>query len=385
MLSFSHARGVRSRALAACILAVAMSAGVASPAQAFFRFGGVNSATETTLRSTRDAVRDVRTGVDGTTRAVQEVRGEVRDLGNRLIQALRLATGESSAYADRQIEAQRRFTDAAQQNDSERLRQEFRARAESGEFDPSPNICLLAGMFRGGGGATAGSIGTNATQAAMSATSGADPAVRQGGAALARAVLDQREQLQGRMGVQDPTVDPAAILMNPTIDAEGENEAALVALMRNMIDPMPPRPVTTMEAMTPEGVMRAHRRTVQETRNNASREVLAMLANMRTPVQPIGSGSGSFRAYLDDIANYNRPIPSGGVISELQAIDIRTLRHYAPRPEVFHARASMSDRGLLQELLDAMSISNRIAFLQLELDTRRAAVETQILSVLNND
>lgn len=358
---------------------------VPTPAAAFFGFGGVNQATETTLRGTRESVRDVRRGVDGTTRAVQEVRREVRDLGDRLIQAMRLSTGESSAYADRQIEAQRRFMDASQLNEAERLRQEFRARAESGDFDPSPNICLLAGMFRGGGGGTAGTMGTSATQAAMSATSGADPAVRQGGAALARAVLNAREEFQGRMGVQDPTVDPAAILMNPTMEAGGDNEQALVALMRNMIDPSPPRPVTQVEANTPEGVVRAHRRTIQETRNNASREVLSMLANMRTPVQPIGSGSGSFRAYLEDIANYNRPIPSGNVISELQALDIRTLRHYAPRPEVFHARATLSERGLLQEVLDALSIGNRIAFLQLELDSRRAAVETQVLSVLNND
>lgn len=349
-----------------------------SPAEAW-------RATEPTLRSTRNAVRDVQRSVERNNRSTQEVRQEVRELGNRLIEALRLSTGEGSAYADKQIEAQRRFMDAAEQNQSERLRQEFRARAESGDFDPSPGICLLAGMFRGNQGTGPGTVGTATSAAAVSATSGSDAAVRAGGAALGRSIMDQREAMRGRMGVADPAVDPAAILMNPTIASSSQDQEALVALMRNMIDPLPPRPVTATEIMTPEGVIRAHERTVQETRNNTSREVVSMLANMRSPVQPINSATGgSFQAYLDDIANYNRPIPSDGVISELQAIDIRTLRHYSPRPEVFQQRAALSERGLLQELLDAVSIGNRIAFLQLELDSRRAAVETQILSALNN-
>ena len=343
-------------------------------------------ASEPTLRSTRNAVRNVQRSVERNNRSTQEVRQEVRELGNRLIEALRLSTGESSAFADKQIEAQRRFMDAAEQNQSERMRQEFRARAESGEYDPSPAICLLAGMFRGEGSAGPGTIGTNASAAAISATSGDDPAVRAGSVALGRSILDKREEVRGSLGVADPAVDPAGILMNPTIAVTSQDEEALVALMRNMIDPLPPRPVTANEINTPEGMVRAHRRTVQETRNNTSRETLSMLANMRSPVQPISSPTGgSFEAYIDDIANYNRPIPSDGMISELQAIDIRTLRHYSPRPEVFQERATLSERGLLQELLDAVSIGNRIAFLQLELDSRRAAVDTQILSALNND
>lgn len=347
--------------------------------------GGLNRATETTLRSTREAVRNVGRSVDRTTTAVRETRQEVRETGDRIIAALRLFAGETSAYSDKQIESTRRFMDASEQNSSERLREEFRARAESGDFDPSPNICLLAGLYRGGSSGSP-SLGTISTQAAASAASGADPAVRQGGAALARSIIDRRAELQNLMGVQDPTVDPAAILMHPTVSNEGQDSEALEMLMRNMIDPIPPRPVTTAEMLTPEGIIRSHRRTIQETRNNASREVLSMLTNMRTPVQPLGDtgGGGSFRAYLDDIANYNRPVPDGN-ISELQALDIRTLRHYSPKPEIFQARAALSERGLLQEVLDALSISNRLAYISLELDSRRAAVETQVLSTLNNN
>lgn len=376
-MSLKKTLNVTRVALLSASLACAVSV-IPTPAEAW-------RATEPTLRSTRTAVRDVQRSVERNNRSTQEVRQEVRELGNRLIEALRLSTGESSAFADKQIEAQRRFMDASEQNQSERLRQEFRARAESGDFDPSPAICLLAGMFRSGGTGP-GTIGTQASASAVSRTSGSDPAVQAGGATLARAVIDRRAQMRGRMGVDDPAADPAAILMNPTIASTSADMEALEVLMQNLIDPLPPRPVTASEAMTPEGVVRAHRRTVQETRNNTSREVLSMLANMRSPVQTISSPTGgSFQAYIDDIANYNRPIPSDGMISELQAIDIRTLRHYAPRPEVFAERATLSERGLLQELLDAVSIGNRIAFLQLELDSRRAAVETQILSTLNNN
>jgi len=359
---------------------------IPEPAEAFFGGSTAHLARETTMRSTRNAVRDVRREQERTTRAVRETRQEVRDTGDRIIEALRLHAAEGSAYADKQIEAQRRFMDAAEINESERLRQEFRARAESGDFDPSPAICLLAGLFRGGGGAAVGTIGTQTAQAAVSQTSGADPAVRQGSTALARSVLDRRDQMRGRLGVQDPTVDPGAILINPTIGSSGEDQEALTMLMRNLIDPAPPRPVTSAEIMTPEGTMRAFQRSIQETRNNASREVAAMLVNMRTPVQPLGDagGGGTFRAYLDDIANYNRPLPAGDMISELQALDIRTLRHYAPKPEVFQERAAMSDKGLLQEMLDAISITNRLLYVSLELDSRRAMVETQILSTLNN-
>lgn len=343
-------------------------------------------ATEATLRSTRGAVRDVRDAVRDVEREVRSVEAEIQATGEKIIQALRLATGESSSYADKQIEAMRRFADAGQQNDSERLRQEFRAKAEGGEFDPSPSICLLAGLFRGEGASGPGSIGTQATQRVALAASGGDPAVLAGGTTLARAVMDRRAASLGLMGVEDPTVDPAAILMNPTIQADGENAPAFDQLLQNMIDPNPPRPILESEMATPEGVVRAKRRSIQETRNNANREVIAMLANMRSPVQPIdGEEGGSFQSYIDDISNYNRPIPEDGMISELQALDIRTLRYYAPNPEVFQARAAMSEKGLLQELLDAVSINNRLLFIQLELDSRRAAVETQMLSIMNND
>src|SRR5690606_37964043 len=81
--------------------------------------------TNSILRGSRDAQRQTRDGVN-------DLRQEVRESTNRLIAALRSHSGEQSSYQDKQIEARRRIEDAAQQNASQRLREEFRARAESG-------------------------------------------------------------------------------------------------------------------------------------------------------------------------------------------------------------------------------------------------------------
>ncbi len=336
-------------------------------------------AKEWTLQRTRSAIRDNQKSIEQTRDAVNEVREEVRDSTDRLIEALRGHSGEQSAYQDKQIEANRRIVDAAQLNDSTRLRQQFRAAAESGDNDPAPDLCLVSGLYRGTGADAEPAKGSVLTAAARADASGVDPAVREGGAALHRGITDDRERYANAMGYSDPTVDPAVILEQATLPASTpEDEAAIRRLVRNMTDPMPPRPVTSDEIRTPEGRRSAALRTIQQTRAAAGQELISMLMNMRTPVGP----TEPFMPLIEDIANYNRPV--GDQISELQSIDIRTLRYYAPKPEVFAERAAMSDKALLQSILDSVSIGNRIAYMQLELDSRRAAVETQILSSLAN-
>lgn len=377
---------IRTLLLSATVFSTGMTAHPFA-AWAFFGGGGFNRATETTLKDVRNKVRETRDAVRDTKKAVNEVRQEVRESTDRIIAALRMHAGENSAYQDKQIEANRRITDAAQQNDTQRLRQEFRAKAESGEFDPSPDICLLAGLFRGNGGsAPAPARGSTMVGTASALSSGADPAVRAGGTVMSRSVVDDRIAFAGLLGSPDPTTDPGVFLENPSlpeISPGSEEDQAMSRLVRNLVDPLPPRPVTDQEMRTPEGVARAAEQTVHATRSAAIGEVVSMVLNMKDLVQPVTAEG--FQAYKDDIANYNRPWPGvGKKISELQAIDIRTLRYYAPKPELFHKRATYTERQLLQELLDAVSIQNRIAYMQLELDTRTAIVNSQILSALNN-
>ncbi|MCW3782559.1 hypothetical protein [Defluviimonas salinarum] len=329
-------------------------------------------ATEATLQSTRNRVTETRDAVRAAERAIN-------DGTDRLIAALKGHSGEQSAYQDKQIEANRRITDAAEQNATTRLRQEFRARAESGEFDPSPDSCLLAGAYRNGGGSGALRGSTTVAEARVQ-NDGGDPAVREGGTRFARSVVDDQIELaKGMGGFAEPTVNPAAILQNPTLTIEtDEDRRAANRLVRNMTDPFPPRPVTEEELRTPEGVARAAARAVQKTRANAGLEAIAMVMNMKTEVGP----ATPWQPYIDDISNYNRPV--GDQVSELQTLDFRTLRHYAPKPEVFHKRSALSEKQLLQEILDVMSVNTRLAYLQLELDSRTAIVQTQILSTLAN-
>lgn len=322
-------------------------------------------AQESTLRSTRSAVRDV--------------REEVQRQGEAIIEALRKHAGEGSSYADKQIEAMKRFEDGAQQNAVQRQKDAIRAEAESGKFDPSPVSCLLAGLFGGGGGGGGGSAelgqGSAAARSVSGAMSGNDQAVLKGGTELAASVVQSVRPFQGRA---DGTVDPAIILENPTLDmSDAETAEVVERMMRNGINSTPEKPVTTEEMRTPEGVARAAKLQETSTRNNAALEVLAMVLNMKKPLV----SSSTYQAYIDESA-YNRAVPD--MISELQGIDIRTVRFYAPNQKAVKDRQNMTDRALLMELVDLMSINTRIAYLSLEMQSRQAVVDAFTLAKLND-
>ncbi|MCY4260002.1 MAG: hypothetical protein OXC91_07035, partial [Rhodobacteraceae bacterium] len=65
-----------------------------------------------------------------------------------IIRGLRAQTRQLSDFLDRQVEADRRMADATAQIDTQRLREEIRARAESGAFDPSPDSCLQYDLLK---------------------------------------------------------------------------------------------------------------------------------------------------------------------------------------------------------------------------------------------
>lgn len=333
-------------------------------------------ASEGTLRGVRNASNQTRDGINA-------MRGDLVDGINRWIAALMQSTGENSAYTDKAIEAQKRLMDAAEMNQTNRMRQEFRAKAESGAFDPDPGICLIAGLFGGGDAPpeTTKSLGTTLASSAAAKASGADPAVVAGGTTLAKSIDDDRKKMTEALGVPDPTANPAILVINPTIASSTDPtaSAAIERLIRNMTDPNPPKPVTAAEAETPEGKGRAAKRAIQLTRAYTGQEAIAMVINMRSEV---GEVNDEWKAYVDDIAGYNRPV--GNMMSELQGIDIRTLRYYAPSENMIDQRNTASEKALMQQMVDQQAIANRIAYLQLELDSRRALVETQILSTLAN-
>lgn len=335
-------------------------------------------AKEWTLKKTNGILSDIRKSQNNT-------RKEVRESADRIIAALKLQTGEQSAHFDKQIEAQKRVTDAAQQNDSIRLRQQFRAQAESGKEDPSADLCLIASLFKGYGGAGTPSgskaVGSAGALKNRDQTDGADPAVAEGGTALAKSIVDASLKYKGRMGSKDPTTDPRLLVDQPTSPAKDEvDQEALDRLMRNMTNPFPDKPVSPAAMMTAEGQALAAAKKIQDVRASTGSELIATIRNMRQPKGPV---TDQWKAWKDGIEGYNNPL--GDQISELQGLDIRTLYYYAPTTENLSGpsgRQNKSQKALMQDMIDNLSIGNRLAYLNLELNTRRGMVESQILSAL---
>ena len=306
----------------------------------------------------------------------QVIREEMQTTREAIFQALRMHSGEQSAYQDKQIEATRRIADAEQQNASQRMRQAARAKEESGAMDPAGDQCLFLDALEGGG-ATSGGAGSVAASNAQRAISGGDPAVLAGGTQLAKSVVDDRTRLADAFGKTDATTDPS-VLVNPSLDLEDpRNKEALERLMRNMVNPFPDRPVTGPELQTPEGVARAAVLANRSVYDNSMQMVNSMTANMRTEVM---DRTAAWDAFIEDIVGYNRDV--GDRLSEMEQIDIRVLRDYAPSQERRSKRTVMNERALLQTLIEQMSLNNRMAYISLELDTRRASLETPILRAL---
>jgi len=304
----------------------------------------------------------------------------------RIIETLTLAAKENSAHLQQQTEAQRRFTDAQEINATDRMRQEVRATAESGQFDPNPFSCSLLDIFESSRGSGAPVTGDGVTQLAVSRLNGDDENVRAGGAQLALSVVNARDTYAGFRGSENATTDWSFMLNEPTIDmSDPQMQGVLGWIVSNSIDPLPERKMTDAELDTPEGMSRAAIEQKRIARQRAAIETINMSLNMRTPA--LTDNQGSYSAMASDSA-YNRAVPER--LSELQQLDIRTVYHYAPGPNRLNGTngqqnglTHMNEKGWLQELHTIMSINARINYIRLELENRNAVVNALILASLN--
>lgn len=315
----------------------------------------------------------------------RQLKSELQTLGNRLEAALRASRGEGSAYADKQIEATKRLMDASEQNEVQNMRNAVRAAAESGDFDPDPDACLLIDIFNTPGTTSSYiSTGQELVASAQSLNSGADPAVRQGGGALARAVVNDREAYADAFdGFSDATVDPGVLTLQKTIDvSDPDQAAALERLTRNMIDPNPPKPVTALEITTPAGVARAHAQSARATRNNATAAWIAYNTERNKAIGPVTS---AHQKMIDGIPGYEDRSNLGTQLSEWQLLEIFNLSDYQKTSEEGGEAASWTEKQLLARILRQIAIGNRIAYLDAEVNTHIAAMTSQILSTLNNN
>lgn len=328
------------------------------------------------------------------TDVVNSIEQQTTDLNDHLdikveelIEALKGQARENSNYQQMQVEAAQRVEDAAQVNNTNRLKDEFRAKAESGEFDPNPYSCMLIDMFGTGStsGGSGGSSGSEITQAVDSWVAGEHEAIQQGGSALSQYVYNQSQEYEGYGGSDHASTDFGLLVDDPTIDLSDADMSAVTGLvMRNLIDSTPPRKESDPDLATPAGIDRYAKREETKARMSAAAKSQEMAINMRTAVME-GDAVEAFRDMAEDSA-YNRGTDFEK-LSELQQLDIMTVWNYAPKGERAEklTDSSMSEKAWLFELHRVMSLNTRINYLQLELMNRDAIVNAGILATMNDD
>lgn len=343
-------------------------------------------------RGTQGVVREEHeTTRDAIIRAIEEqtedLTEKMEETTQRIIEAMALAAGENTAGLQRQTEAGRRIADAQELNETDRMRQQVRAAAESGAFDPNPFSCSLLDIFESNRGSGSPAGAGVVTQRAVNRLNGDDQDVRAGGARLARSVVDARDEYAGFQGSTNATTDWSFMLEEPTIDySDPDMEAVLGWIVSNSVDAMPERAMTEEELATPEGMDRAAEMEQRMARQQAAIQTIEMSLNMRAPA--LTDSQGTFAGMADDSA-YNRPVPER--LSELQQLDIRTVYHYAPGPNRMNGTNGqqnglihMNEKGWLQEIHTVMAINARINYVRLELENRNAITNALILAALSD-
>ena len=307
------------------------------------------------------------------------VTQETTEAATRIIEALRAQTKQTSSHIDRQVEASKRLADGQEQSASMRMREHFRARAESGEFDPNPDYCLLVDMADSQSHSMKPSRQFAALDAALDQwSSGAAAPVAEGGLRLAAWLNAEGREIDEATGIPGVTTDWELVNEHPTLPIELHGAPnAIVRLVANTVDPVPPPALTEEELKTPTGLSESVVRKAVETRKNAARSALSLSLQLAMPRHD----AAIFRT-LAGRANYSTDIPD--LISDIQAIDIRTMSYFSPNADTLEERHGKPVKALLQDLIDLQSIQARISYLRLLQETRNAAMLAAQLGILTD-
>jgi hypothetical protein len=367
-----------------------LSTTLATPSMAW---GGCNCAaiasyhntTRNVVRAEHDQTREqVKTSIEQQT---DDLRDHLDTKTQELIDALMGQARENTNYQQMQVEANQRIEDAAQVNATNRLRDEFRAEAESGKYDPNPFSCLLADLFgsSSSGGFTPGATGSAVSDNVADWVAGNNAVVQAGGTGLSKHVADKRDEFAGYGGSAHATTDWGLLLEEPTLDLSDPDMAEVASIIiRNGLDSTPDRAVTPEERLTPAGLDRIAQIEETSSRLGSASESIEMALNMRTSVMD-GAPVETYREMAADSA-YNRTITDK--LSELQQIDIMTVWNYAPageRLETLTNTGGMNEKAWMFELHRVLSLNARINYMQLELANRDAIVNANILATLNDN
>ena len=306
----------------------------------------------------------------------------------RLLQAVRDGVGQTTAYIDKAIAAAEKIGDSGNMNDSLRSRDEFRARAEGGRYDPPASAC---------GGLSAASELAAAPAAppeGQAAQTGADAQNRsrnyercagsraevcEGPGAVAAAIIEDRDRHRSSAGLLDPTSDLRALLDQPTAGAgtgisPEDLSDALWRLTQNVVNPFPGRPVTESEASTPAGRIAIAERQSEAARRSAPAGLLGWLQTRSAPNLPLGD-------WARRTAPPGYPYPIDDRISVRQYYDIAVAASWR-NPDWQKRVAAMSPEAAIRELVLQQALANDLAHMRLELDFLRAANDAVVASIL---
>ena len=320
-------------------------------------------------------------GVQNIVRSARiNINNHTTEVGNYIVDNIQRGVAQLSAYSKRETEAAKRIAEGQDQNAVLRERQKIRAAAEGGRYDPAVSACIdLSGILNFGGGQTSQGVGgidiANLSRNRSYGNGAAGEPVRLGGLALAQEIRVDRDRLRNVGGFADPTSDVRLLTEAITLDTSDQQIAqAYARMVNNMVDPLPPKPVTTSEAETPTGLARIAARQIDATRRSAAHAVFTYLGDIATP-----TGGSELADWAQRAAGPAYPYQVGDKVSSLQAVDIFVHSRFA-NPDWHQSIAAMSPDAVMRELLLTQALNLHINWMRFGLERRVAAVEAAQLA-----
>ena len=311
------------------------------------------------------------------------------DQAQQIIAAIRAGAGQTSAYIQRHAALVEKVTDASDLNRAIGRREEMRAMAEGGRYDPAASTCLgyaAAAAIAAEGEPAAGdpplpASGADTQNLARNYArcAGGSTEVCDGEAAVVGGIIADRDELRDVGGVFDPTSDLRLLLQQPTIGAgtgsdTQELDEAAWRLQQNIVEPLPLPPVTTAEANLPVGRAEIARRQSVAARRSAPAALLGWIQTRSAAHLPLGD-------WARNTAPEGYPYPIDDRISVRQYYDVATAASW--RNPSWQARLpGMAPEAVMREIALQLALNNDLAQLQFELDVHRAAVDAVIAAAL---
>ncbi len=307
---------------------------------------------------------------------------------DRLVEAIQAAAGQISAYTDKASAAAEKIQDASDLNASMRVREELRASAEGGRYDPAAGACgAMSAALRlaappAGPPPAATGADTQNTGRNYERCAGGNDEVCRGPGAVSAGIIEDRDRHQDTGGVLDPTSDLRVLLQQPTAGAgtgsdQEELDDAVWRLTQNIVHPFPPPPVTRAEARTPGGAAAVARRQSDAARRSAPAALLGW-------IQTRSAANLDMADWARRTAPEGYPYPIDDRISVRQFYDVSVSAGW--RDPEWHRRVQrMSPEAVMREIALQTALANDLALLRLELDLHRAANEAALTAAFLDD